>query len=360
MKKLLSLLLVAVFCVSLAACGGQSAPAPAPAPAPSDSTQTPAPAPAASTEAPAQPAKKIRIGLVMQSLDNMFFVQMRDAAEAHIATLDNVEITILASKNIEEQLKVMEDLVATRPDVIAVCPYDSTGIIPAIDNAKANGIPAFCLDNNVTGTEITSFIGTNNIFGGELAGEWIIEKTGGSGKMAVLEGPAGNYNSGVRQEGMNNALAKTANSIDVVARVTANWKRDQGLNVTNDIITANPDLNLVFSLNDEMAFGAIEAIRASGKDITLIGYNGVPEAFKNIYEGNMAATVAQYPEMMATTYIDVSLSMLRNGTTPDPQYLIPAAVVDTELLRKVVDENLAPTNAEEELLYAKLKKYYKG
>ena len=353
MKKQLAAVLVIVMLLTMGACSQQQAPA-----APQ--------APVASTAPEGTPAevkeevKPVKLALVVQTLENMFFLQLAEAAEAHVAKLENVELTIVQGKTPEEQLKVMEDLIATNPDVIAVTPIDKAAIVPPIEAAMEKGIPVFCLDNDNDLTEITSYIGTDNVLGGYLAGEWIIKTLGGEGKMAILEGPAGNYNSNIRRQGMDDAFAAIDNNIEIVASVTANWRRDQGLNVANDIITANPDLDLIFSLNDEMAFGALEAIAASGRDIILIGFNGVPEAFLNIYNGNMAATVGQYPEMMATSYIDIAVELVRNGTAPERVNKIPAAVVDTEMIKDVVDNNKAANTLEEELLYAKLRKYYQG
>ena len=132
------------------------------------------------------------------------------------------------------------------------------------------------------------------------------------------------------------------------------------MTVANDIITSTPDLKLIFCLNDEMAFGAMQAIEASGRDIMLVAYNGVPEAFMNIYNGHMLATVAQYPETFATTYIDCAIALVRDGVQPEATYAIPAAVVDYDLIHDVVDNNKAPTNEEETILYNKLKTYYQG
>lgn len=234
------------------------------------------------------------------------------------------------------------------------------GIARGIETAMAAGIPVFCLDNNCTGTEIVSFIGTDNVLGGYLMGKYINEVMGGEGEMAVIEGPAGNFNSNIRRQGMDQAFEEIGSKVEVVASISANWKRDQGLTVANDIITSTPDLKLIFCLNDEMAFGAMQAIEASGRDIMLVAYNGVPEAFMNIYNGNMLATVAQYPETFATTYIDCAIALVRDGVQPEATYAIPAAVVDYDLIHDVVDNNKAPTNEEESILYNKLKTYYQG
>lgn len=349
MKKLTAIVLALCMIFALAACGSTPAEK---APA---STQEPS----AATEAPAA-TEPLELVIITQSWDNMFFVQMRDAALAYADTIDDVNVTVMAGADINEQLKLMEDFTTQKPDAIAVCSYDASAIVPGIETAMAAGIPVFCLDNNCTGTEIVSFIGTDNILGGQLMGAYINDLLGGEGKIAIIEGPAGNYNSGIRRQGMDEAFEAAGSNIEVVASISANWKRDQGLTVANDIITSCPDLDLIFCLNDEMAFGAMSAIEASGKDVKLVAYNGVPEAFMNIYNGNMLATVAQYPEIFATTFIDCAKALVQDGVQPEAAYAIPAAVVDQTLIHEVVDDNKAPTNAEEEVLYNKLINYYQG
>lgn len=343
MKKGFVLVLVLCMVLTLAACG--------------TTVEEPAETP---EETVGATEEVLDLVIITQSWDNMFFVQMRDAAEAYVETLDNVNLTVMAGADINEQLKLMEDFTVQKPDAIAVCSYDASAIVPGIETAMEAGIPVFCLDNNCTGTEIVSFIGTDNILGGYLMGEYIHERLGGEGQIAIIEGPAGNYNSNIRREGMDNAFADLGSNIEVVASISANWKRDQGLTVANDIITSSPDLDLIFCLNDEMAFGAMEAISASGKDIDLVAYNGVPEAFMNIYNGNMLATVAQYPEIFATTFIDCAIALVNDGVQPEASYAIPAAVVDYTLIHDVVDNNKEPQGEEETILFEKLKNYYQG
>lgn len=353
MKKGIIITLILCMILCLCACGTAETPA---------NPETPAenPAQTTGTETPASAEKPLELVIITQSWDNIFFVQMRDAALAYAEKLDNVNVTVMAGADINEQLKLMEDFTVQKPDAIAVCSYDASAIVPGIETAMAAGIPVFCLDNNCTGTEIVSFIGTDNVLGGYLMGKYINEVMGGEGEMAVIEGPAGNFNSNIRRQGMNQAFEEIGSKVEVVASISANWKRDQGLTVANDIITSTPDLKLIFCLNDEMAFGAMQAIEASGRDIMLVAYNGVPEAFMNIYNGNMLATVAQYPETFATTYIDCAIALVRDGVQPEATYAIPAAVVDYDLIHDVVDNNKAPTNEEETILYNKLKTYYQG
>lgn len=351
MKKLASLFLVLVLAVTFIVCGK----------APTEVTANPITAKEVGVTT--EGLKPVRLGLIVQPMNNIFYVVLKDAAEAYAATLEGVEITVLDGKNIEEQIKVFEDFASTMPDAMGVAAIDATAMIPAINGAGELGVPVFCVDNNCPDAERESYIGTDNLLGAEEMAKWIIDRLGGEGKIAIVEGPGGSYNSNIRKEGLNNIFTTVENNIEIVARVTANWRRDEALNVTNDILTANPvQLDMVVALNDEMASGCMEAIKANNRQngVQLIGYNGVPEAIKNVYEGGFQATVVQYPEVMAKTFIDNAVALVRDGVVPEQEILIPATVVDTELIRAVVDDNLKATNESEETLYAKLRQFYDG
>ena len=354
-KKIVALVLGITMLFTLAACGGNDTANTANSAAPAQAAATESATPTGSTSA----EKPIRLGLVTQAKSNPFHIQLGDAAIA-AAKEAGVEMTILASASMEEQLKVMEDLAQTKPDAIAVTSYDAKGIVPAMEAAKAMGIAVYAVDNNCTDTDITAFIGTDNVYGGEVATKWILDKIGGKGKIGLILGTAGSFASNARKEGFYNIL-KEYPDIKVI-EVTANWKRDQALTVANDILTANPDVKCIFGLNDDMALGAVQAVETAGKrrNITVIGYNGTPDAVMAVYKGELDATVVQFPETMAKTYVDTAIALTREGKQPDKQYLIPAVVVDTALIRSVVDDGKKPTTELEELIYAKLIKFVKG
>lgn len=170
MKKGFVLVLVLCMVLTLAACG--------------TTVEEPAETP---EETVGATEEVLDLVIITQSWDNMFFVQMRDAAEAYVETLDNVNLTVMAGADINEQLKLMEDFTVQKPDAIAVCSYDASAIVPGIETAMEAGIPVFCLDNNCTGTEIVSFIGTDNILGGYLMGEYIHERWGARDRLRSLK-----------------------------------------------------------------------------------------------------------------------------------------------------------------------------
>jgi ribose transport system substrate-binding protein len=282
-----------------------------------------------------QSSGKLRFGLVLGDMSNPFFSTVADAAKAAAAAAGNIELVVLGSNNLEEQVKAVEDMISSKVDLIGVSPFDAQGITPTVEKANAAGIPVITVDENAAGGKVSAYIATDNVEGGRLAGEWIVKAMGGKGKMAILEGGAGSSTNNARLEGLHSVIDGTA--IEVVASLPADWARDKGLQVMNDILTGNPDLSLVMAMNDEMALGALQAIKAAGKEnqIKLVGYNGALEAIKSVHDNGLAADVVQYPEEMGKLYIVWGIRIL-NGENPPEVHIKPAvSVVDSQLLQKL-------------------------
>lgn len=294
---------------------------------------------AVSATAPVAP-KQITLGLALKTLNNPFYVTVKEHAEEAAKKYPNVKVICLAgvdSGDLDAQMKYVEDFIQRKVDLIGIAAVDAKGIIPAIEKANKAGIPVVTVDTNADGGKIECFIGTDNYKGGLLGGQWIVETLGGKGKVALLEGVPGSQVNRDRMAGFKDAIAK-APGIKLVASVPAHFRRDTGMKVMEDVLTANPDLDAVMCLNDEMALGAMEAIKARRKmdQVLNVGFNGADEAVLQVYKGNMAADVVQYPEAMGRLFVEWALKIL-NGEKP-PQFHIDSGVdiVDTQLLQKVV------------------------
>ena len=158
------------------------------------------------------------------------------------------------------------------------------------------GIPVITVDETAAGGKVDAYIATDNVQGGSLAGEWLVKALGGKGKLAIIEGGAGFVDEGMLAgKGLHGVIDKS--DIKVVASLPADWARDKGMQVMNDILTANPDLNAVFAMNDEMGLGALQAIKAAGKEgqVKLVSYNGALEAIKSVYDGGLGSRRSPVP-----------------------------------------------------------------
>jgi len=273
-------------------------------------------------------SEKKKIGLSISTLNNPFFVTLKEGAEAKAKELGVDLTTVDAQDDPAKQVSDIEDLIQQGVDLLLVNPADSSAVVSAIEAANDAGIPVITIDRSAEGGEVAAHIASDNVAGGKMAGELIIEQLAGKGKVVELEGISGSSAARERGQGFNDAI-KEASGIEVVARQTANFDRAQGLSVMENIIQSTKDFQAVFAHNDEMALGALEAIEAAGlKDVIVVGFDATDDAVKAVEEGKLFATIAQKPKKMGEIGVETAVKVL-NGEKVDT--FIP---VELELIRK--------------------------
>ena len=267
-----------------------------------------------------------RVGLVLKTLNSPFFIDMQRGAE-EAATRLNVDLVVQAADreiDVERQMQIIENLIQARVGALAITPAGSREVVPAIGKANARNIPVVIVDTRLdakaaadAGVKIVSFIGSDNFRGGQLIGEYLVKASGGKSKAAILEGIPGHETGDSRIKGFKDAI-KNAPGIVVVASQPANWERDQGFTVFQNILQAHPDVDTVFACNDVMALGAIEAIAAAGKagKVRVLGFDAIQDARRALEAGTMAATVAQFPDEMGRTAVENAVKALKGEPVP--------------------------------------------
>lgn len=266
------------------------------------------------------PGGKPTIALVVKTLNNPFFIDMQKGAEEAAKRL-GVNLVVQAADreiDVERQMQIIENLIERKVAALCITPSGSREIVPVIVKANRAGIPVVIVDTRAdnkalaaAGGKIATFIGSDNYDGGKLAGEFIGAKLGGKGALAVLEGIPGHETGDSRLRGFREAVAKFP-GLKIVASQPANWERDQGYNVFQNILQAHPQVNGVFACSDLMALGAVEAIAAAGKTgkIVVVGFDAQPEARAAIAKGTMGATVAQFAARMGSTAVENAVKLL--------------------------------------------------
>jgi ribose transport system substrate-binding protein len=269
------------------------------------------------------------IALVVKTLNNPFFNDMQKGAE-EAARSANVTLTVQAAEreiDVEKQMQIIENLIQSKVHALCVTPSGSKEIVPAIVKANQAGIPVLILDTRVhpetlqaAGGKIATFIGSDNLEGGRVAGEFMVKTLGGKGKVAILEGIPGHETGDSRLKGFRAAVGM-ATGIEIVSSQTANWERDQGYNVFQNMLQAQPDIQGLFACSDLMALGALEAIRVAGKSgkITVVGFDAFSEARDAVKKGLMAATVAQFSSEMGRLGIENAARLLKGEQIPPEQ-----------------------------------------
>lgn len=260
------------------------------------------------------------IAFAINTLNNPFFVDMKRGAEDAAKEL-NVTLIVQATEremDVERQMQIVENFLQRNVHAICLTPNGSREVIPVILKANKLKVPMVIVDSKVeekalqeAGGTIAAFVGSDNVEGGRLAGEFIVKQLGGRGNIAILEGPGGHETGDSRLRGFHSALQQQS-GIRVAASQLASFDRSQGYTVFQNILLANPEIRAVFACNDLMALGAIEAIAAAGKtgSILVVGFDAIDEARTAIRERRMHATIAQYPYDMGRRAVETAAKIL--------------------------------------------------
>ncbi|MBI3695365.1 MAG: sugar ABC transporter substrate-binding protein [Acidobacteria bacterium] len=282
---------------------------------------------------------KPRVAVVLKALDSEFWLAVKRGAEEGAA--GKAELGIVAPDreiNIDQQVSMIEDQVSRGVAAIVLAPGASAQVIPPLEKAAAKGIPVIIVDTDVDWPKKITYVGTNNYEGGRLAGQYLVTEISGKAQVALITGLPGEETHEQRKRGFKDVvLAETR--LQLVAEQPANSERALGMNVMENILTARPDVEAVFATSDQMALGALEAIRTrrSGKPIKLVSFDAGSEVLRLIREGKVDAVVAQRPFQMGKRGVEAALQAIA-GQKVDP-------VIDTGTLL-VTRENVESFKAE--------------
>ncbi|MFF8841420.1 substrate-binding domain-containing protein [Streptomyces sp. NPDC015127] len=236
-----------------------------------------------------------KVGMSLSTLNNPFFVQMREGAEAE-AKAAGIDLTVTDAQNdASQQANQLQNFTSSGVTSVIVNPVDSDAIGPAVRGANKAGIPVIAADRGVNKAETEALVASDNVAGGKLAAKTLAERLGGKGRIVVLQGTAGTSASRERGAGFAEGI-KAYPDIQVVARQPADFDRTKGLDVMTNLLQANPGIDGVFAENDEMALGAVKALGSrAGKDVAVIGFDGTPDGLKAVEAGTLYASIAQQP-----------------------------------------------------------------
>jgi ribose transport system substrate-binding protein len=263
---------------------------------------------------------------VLKTLNHPFFVDMRRGAQEAADRL-GVQLEVQAAEreiDVEKQMQIVENMIQTGIKALVITPSGSREIVPALVKAQNAKVPIIIVDTRVdekaaaeAGVHTETFVGSDNYEGGKLAGAHVVKVTGGKARVGILEGIPGHETGDSRLRGFRDAV-KDAPGITIVASQPANWERDQGFNVFQNMLQTHPDIDTVFAASDLMALGAIEAIAAAGKTgrIKVVGFDALDDAKKAIAAGTMDASVAQFPSEMGKAAIENVVKAIRGEKLP--------------------------------------------
>lgn len=241
-----------------------------------------------------------KIGYSCNNFNDTFQTYIVDAAKAYVE--ENSDITIDVQDAQEDVIKQQDQInafIEQGVDALVVVPVDTSAMGAITKSAQDAGIPLVYVNRNPFGEaevpEDVYYVGSQEIIAGELQMEFVGEKLGGKGNIAILMGILSNEGAVKRTEGVESIISSKFPNIKILASETGNWQRDQGLTITENWLTAyGNDLNAIVANNDEMALGALKAAQNAGRDdIIVVGVDAIPDALSSVEEGGMAGTVLQ-------------------------------------------------------------------
>lgn len=254
--------------------------------------------------------KQVTIGIALSTLNNPFFVEMKDGAQAAADKIGAKLVVMDAQDDASKQVSQVEDLIQQKVNVILLNPTDSDGLVTAVNDANKANIPVITLDRSVNGGKVVSHIASDNVAGGKMAAEFILQQLQNKGKVVELEGIAGTSAARDRGQGFHEVI-DNKQDVKVVAKQPADFDRSKGMSVMENILQSQPEINAVFAHNDEMALGALQAIEAAKKQILIVGFDGGDDAVKAVQEGKMAATVAQQPKLIGELGVQIAEKVVK-------------------------------------------------
>ena len=272
----------------------------------------------------------VTIGYLLSDLSNQFFTTLEQGIKARCEELGVEVVGYDSGNDAANDMTNMEDLINLGVDIILYNPVDSDAGEAVVELANAAGIPVVTIDRGVNGGEVVCHIASDNVYGAELAAQYIVELLGEEGgAVAEVQGMAGASAATDRHTGFDNVMS-AAENITVVSSQIGNWDRTQAMTIMENVLTSNPEVKAVFCANDVMALGVVEACQANNRDdIIIVGFDADDDAIAAIQEGTMMGTIQQLPETMGVTGVDVALAYLA-GEEVEPFIGVEVALVTAE------------------------------
>lgn len=274
------------------------------------------------------------IALLLFSRGFEFMVALDQGATRKAEEL-GVEITVLDGQSDSQvQLRQIEDLIVRGIDAIVISPANSEEIVPGIRKANEAGIPVVSVDAIIgTGADVAGHVGFDNAEGGRVAAQYIIDQLG-DGKVLETQGALGAYHAQKRHQGFNEVMADS--DFEVVSKA-AEWVASNAQAITADVLTAQSDVNAIFSHNDEMVRGIVAGLKQIDRfepvgeegHVLVVGIDGTPLALDRIRNGEQDASVQQDPFEMGARAIQAAVDALEGREVP-PQQLLPPTLVTQE------------------------------
>ncbi|QXI26441.1 sugar ABC transporter substrate-binding protein [Pseudomonas vanderleydeniana] len=266
-------------------------------------------------------AAKPKVGLVMKSLANEFFVTMQDGAKdyqkAHSADFDMITNGIKNETDTAAQIDIVNQMILSKVDALVIAPADSKALVTVLKKASDAGIKVVNIDNRLDPQVLKSknldipFVGPDNRKGARLVGDYLAKTLASGDKVGIIEGVPTTTNAQQRTAGFKDAM--DAAGMKIVSTQSGNWEIDQGNKVASAMLSEYPDLKALLAGNDNMALGAVSAVRAAGKagKVQVVGYDNIEAIKPMLQDGRVLATADQAAAQQAVFGIQNALKLVK-------------------------------------------------
>jgi len=286
-------------------------------------------------------ASKPEVALIMKSLANEFFSTMAEGAERHHSEnaeqYDLIVNGIKDERDLSRQVALVEEMVARGVDAIVIAPADSRALVPVLRRASEQGVVVVNIDNRLDaevlageGLEIP-FVGPDNRAGARKVGEHLARTLAPGTQVLIVEGTRTSFNAQERLRGFTDAMSEAG--MVIADSQSANWEMAPANTFVTSMLAEYPEARAVLAANDSMALGALAAVRAAGREVTIVGFDNISAVQQAIREGRILATADQHADQLASFGIDYALRLLADpdhalNDLETPVDLITASTLD--------------------------------
>jgi inositol transport system substrate-binding protein len=259
---------------------------------------------------------KIVIGVTLQNMSEEFMTMLRGAMELKLADYPNVELIINDGEGMpDKQAAQLDSFIGQGVSAVIISPVDADALAPAVKAVADAGIPIITCSADVTGNQGQIWVGSENESGGFIEAQYVAERLGGKGNIAVLRGPLGAFAEQGRFRGYEQALASYP-GINIVFDQTGNWQREQAMSLVENWLSTGTQIDAILCQNDGMALGALEAVKAAGKknQIIIVGIDAIQDALDSIKAGELDATCFQDAIGQGMGALDMAVTAAQGGT----------------------------------------------
>lgn len=283
--------------------------------------------------------EEVQLGAVAKAFENEYWRTLKEGMETGVEKLNNngfnasIDVKSPQGENDEEgQLSIVRDMINKEYTSLLLSPISDSNLVPGVEEALENDIPVLNVNDGII-KEAPYFIGPHAAENGERLAEWFSEKVGAEGKVAIVVGMPKAFAARQRTLGFEDWIAENAPDIEIVEKQNADWDRAKAKDIADTWIKKHPDIKGIFANNDTMALGIQEAVNDSGKDILVMGVDGIGEAYDSIRDGELDATIDSFPIYKGQIAVEMAMRNLAGQDLPrviwTPQALIDSSNVDT-------------------------------